>query len=93
MQSQIYIKCPQCHKQGLIIENRGRYLCAVCKYDYTTLDDDPSKLDEIILENLEAGSGPMPVIALYEWITLKLGREAAEHIQRLAKDNNVKLFK
>lgn len=92
MKSQIYIKCPQCQKNGLIIENRGRFLCAICQYDYTPLNEDPGKLDEILIDNLEDGGGVLGAIALYEWITLQPPQEAAKHIQQLAKDNKIKLF-
>ena len=46
MKSTIYLKCPQCRKNDLLIERQGKYFCANCMYDYTQLKDDPGKLDE-----------------------------------------------
>lgn len=55
MKSTIYIMCPQCREHGLLIERQGKYFCANCMYDYTQLNDDRGKLDEILLENIREG--------------------------------------
>ena len=93
MKSQLYIKCPQCRKDGLLVERQGRYFCANCMYDYTQLKDDPAKLDEVLLENLqETAFGPVIAITLYEWVTLKTHQEAIDHVKKLAEDNNIDIM-
>lgn len=93
MKSTIYIKCPQCRENGLLIERQGKYFCANCMYDYTQLKDDPGKLDEILIENLgEGGFGFGFATALYERVTLTAPKEATEYVTRLAADNNIELI-
>ncbi len=93
MKSTIYIKCPECRGNGLLIERQGKYFCANCMYDYTQLDDDRGKLDEVLLENLQIkGFGPLFAIALYERVTLTPPREARDYIFKLAEDNNIELM-
>lgn len=93
MRSQIYLKCPQCREHGLLVERQGRYFCANCMYDYTPLKDDPAKLDEVLLENIqEAAFGPVVAITLYEWVTLKTHPEAVDHVKRLAEANDIDLM-
>ena len=93
MKSTIYLKCPQCRENGLLIERQGRYFCANCMYDYTQLKDDLSKLDEILIENLkEKGFGPVFATALYERVTLASPKEANEYVMKLARDNNIDIM-
>jgi hypothetical protein len=92
MKSTIYIKCPECRKNGLLIERQGQYFCANCMYDYTPLKDDQGKLDEILIENLqEGGFSFVFAIALYERVTLASPHEATEYVTRLSEDNNIDL--
>jgi hypothetical protein len=93
MKSTIYIKCPQCLENGLLIERQGRYFCANCMYDYTQLKDDEGKLNEILIENLqEGGFSFIFAIALYERVILASPQEATEYVTRLAEDNNIDLI-
>lgn len=93
MKSTIYLKCPQCQEHGLLIERQGKYFCANCMYDYTQLNDDRGKLDEILLENLREGGFSFSfAIALYERVTLVPPHEAREYVKRLAEDNNIELM-
>ncbi|OPX61310.1 MAG: hypothetical protein A4E25_00004 [Methanobacterium sp. PtaB.Bin024] len=93
MKSTIYLKCPQCRKKGLLIERQGKYFCANCMYDYTPLKDDPGRLDEILIENLqEEGFGPLFATALYERVTLTPPKEANEYIMKLAEENNIQIM-
>lgn len=90
MKSSLYIECPQCRKNGLLIERQGQYFCANCMYDYTQLKDDPDKLDEVLLENIqETDFGPVLAITLYEWVTLKPHQEAVDHVTQLAEAHNI----
>lgn len=90
--STIYLKCPQCRENGLLIERQGRYFCANCMYDYTQLIDDKDKLDEVLIENLrEGGFGFIFATALYERVTLTTSGEATEYITRLAEANDIDL--
>lgn len=92
MKSTIYLKCPLC-EHGLLIERQGRYFCANCMYDYTQLNDDRGKLDEILLENIKEGGFGFPFsTALYERVTLVSPQEATEYVKRLAEDNNIELL-
>lgn len=93
MKSTIYIKCPQCRETGLLIERQGKYFCANCMYDYTQLNDNRGKLDEILIENLQQeGFSPVFATALYERVTLTSPQEANEYITRLAEENNIELL-
>lgn len=93
MQSQLFPKCPQCRKNGLLVERQGKYFCANCMYDYTQLKDDPDKLDEVLLENIqEAAFGPVVAITLYEWVTLKPHQEAIDHVTQLAEAHNIDIM-
>lgn len=92
MKSTIYLKCPQCRENGLLIERQGKYFCANCMYDYTLLKDDPGKLDEVLIENLQEGFGPVLATALYERVTLASPQEANEYVKRLAEDNNIQIM-
>lgn len=93
MKSTLYIKCPQCREKGLLVERQGLYLCANCNYDYTQLKDDPDKLDEVVLENIqETGFGPVLAITLYEWVTLKPHQEAIDHVKSLAESHNIDIM-
>lgn len=77
----------------LLVEKQGRYFCANCMYNYTSLKDDPAKLDEILLENIqEAAFGPVVAMTLYEWVTLKTHQEAMDHVKRLAESNDINLM-
>ena len=90
--STIYLKCPQCRENGLLIERQGKYFCANCMYDYTPLKEDTNKLDEVLLENLkEGGFGPLFASALYERVKLVPPREATEYVHRLAEENGIDL--
>ncbi|MGC9517764.1 MAG: hypothetical protein ACP5C3_08715 [Methanomicrobiales archaeon] len=92
--STIYIKCPDCREDGLLIERQGQYFCANCMYNYTELKDDPYKLDEVLIENMKLGGfGIICAQALYERVALVSPREASEYIKKLAIDNNIKLPK
>lgn len=91
--STIYIKCPKCGENGLLIEMQGKYLCASCMFDYTTLKDDPAKLESVLIETMrQMGFGPVFASALYQRITLTTGIQANEHIQELARKNNIDLY-
>lgn len=80
-------------EHGLLIERQGRYFCANCMYDYTQLNDDRGKLDEILLENIKEGGFGFPFsTALYERVTLVSPQEATEYFKRLAEDNNIELL-
>ncbi len=93
MKSTIYLKCPECGKNGLLIERQGKYFCANCMYDYTQLNDDRGKLDEVLLENLQVkGFGPLFAIALYERVTLTPPLEARDYVFKLAEDNNIEIM-
>lgn len=93
MKSTIYIKCPECRENGLLIERQGKYFCANCMYDYTQLNDNRSKLDEVLIENLQVkGFGPLFAIALYERVTLTPPLEARDYVFRLAEDNNIEIM-
>lgn len=93
MKSTIYLKCPQCREHGLLIERQGKYFCANCMYDYTQLNDDRGKLDEILLENLKEGGFSFSfATALYERVTLVPPQEATEYVKKLAEDNNIELM-
>lgn len=93
MKSTIYLKCPKCRENGLLIERQGKYFCANCMYDYTQLKDDPGKLDEVLIENLgEGGFGFGFCTALYERVTLASPHEATKYVTKLAENNNIKLM-
>lgn len=62
-------------------------------YDYTQLNDNRSKLDEVLIENLQVkGFGPLFAIALYERVTLTPPMEARDYVFRLAEDNNIEIM-
>jgi len=84
MKSTLYIKCPQCRENGLLVERQGRYFCANCMYDYTQLKNYRGKLDEVIIENLQSAFGVVTARALYEWITLATPQESANYVAGLA---------
>jgi hypothetical protein len=91
--STIYIKCPRCGKNGLLTEMQGKYLCALCMFDYTTLKDDPDKLDAVLIENMKLkGFGPVYAIALYQRVTLTPAAEANIYLQKLAEKNSMDTF-
>lgn len=93
MKSTVYLKCPQCRETGLLIERQGKYFCANCMYDYTQLNNDREKLNEVLIENLrEGGFGFGFATALYERVTLVPPLEATEYIKKLATDNNIELM-
>lgn len=91
--STIYIKCPQCGENGLLIERQGQYFCADCMFNYTELMDDPDRLDDILVENLKnEGFGPLFASALHQRVMLKSPQESNEYIQHLAERNGIDLF-
>lgn len=62
-------------------------------YDYTQLNDDRVKLDEILLENLREGGLTFSfATALYERVTLVPPQEATEYVKKLAEDNDIELM-
>lgn len=90
MKSRIYIKCPQCRKTGLLLDRQGKYFCAVCMFDYTSLKNEPDKLDEVLVENIkEPGFGPIYSISLYERVALASQLESKNHIFQLAEKLNI----
>jgi hypothetical protein len=92
--STIYIKCPQCQENGLLIERQGQYFCANCMFNYTELKDDLGKLDDILVENMQdEGFGPLFASALHQRVTLTSPAKSNEYIQQLAEKNGIDLFK
>jgi hypothetical protein len=92
--STIYIKCPQCQENGLLIERQGQYFCANCMFNYTKLDGDRERLDNILIETMkEEGFGPIFASALHQRVTLTSPKESNEYIQELAERNGIDLFK
>lgn len=92
--STIYIKCPQCAENGLLIERQGQYFCANCMFNYTELKDEPDKLDDVLLETMkQEGFGPLFASALHQRVTLTSPKESNEYIQELAERNGIDLFK
>lgn len=93
MRSTIYIACPKCGQMALMQEMQGRYLCAVCMFDYTALKNDPGKLESVLLETLKQKNfGPTFASALYQRVMLVPSQQSAEHILELAKKNNIDIF-
>lgn len=91
--STIYIKCPKCGENGLMIEMQGQYFCAVCMFNYTELKDHPDKLNNVLIETIKAGGfGPLFAVALYQWVALKSPTEANQYIQQLAEKNNINIY-
>ncbi len=91
--SSIYIKCPKCRENGLLIERQGQYFCAVCMFNYLELKDDPERLDDVLIDNMkEEGFGPLFASALYQRVTLKSPKESNEYIEQLAERNGIDLF-
>jgi hypothetical protein len=62
-------------------------------FDYTTLKNDPEKLDAVLIENMKLkGFGPICAIALYQRVTLTPAGEATVYLQKLAEKNNMDTF-
>jgi len=92
--STIYIMCPHCGKNGLLLEEQGRYFCAVCMYDYLQLKDDPGRLESVLLETIrQQGFGLLFASALYQKVTLTPSVKANEYIRQLAAKNGIDLFR
>ena len=91
--STIYIKCPQCRENAILLEMQGQYFCASCMFNYTELKDDPDKLDDILIENIKIGGfGPVFAITLYQRVTLTSPAKSAQYIKELAEKNNIDLY-
>ena len=92
MKSTIYVKCPNCSEKGLLQELQGKYLCANCNFDYTSLKDQSQKLDEVLLSNLREGPwGQIAALELHRRVTLIPDKESIEYVKRLAESNGIKL--
>ncbi len=92
MKSTLYVKCPKCGETGLIKEIQGKYLCAVCNFDYTTLKDEPVKLDEMLVSNLKMGPmGQIMALTMHELITIMPTMESIQYVKDLAAKNGIKL--
>lgn len=77
----------------MLIDRQGKYFCANCMYDYTQLNDDRSKLDKVLLENLREGGFSFGfTTALYERVTLVPPREATEYVKKLAENYDIELI-
>jgi hypothetical protein len=62
-------------------------------FDYTTLKDDPGKLESVLIETMKhKGFGPLFASALYPRVTLTTGTRANEHIRELAGKHNIDLY-
>jgi len=91
MKSTLYVKCPKCGETALVREMQGKYICAVCGFDYTTLKDEPQKLDEMLVTNLKLGPmGQVMALTMNELITLKTVKESNEYVKELAQKNGIK---
>ena len=91
--STIYIKCPKCGKNGLMIEMQGQYFCALCMFNYTELKDHPDKLNDVLIETMKMeGFGPLYALALYQRVALKSPIEANQYVHQLADKNNLDVY-
>jgi hypothetical protein len=94
MQSTLYPKCPKCRANGLLQEIQGKYLCANCNYDYTSLKDNKEELDKMLVEQLQAGPmGQLTALELNRRITLMPNSESIEYVKQLAQKNGIELPK
>lgn len=92
MQSSIYFRCPGCGETALVQQIQGKYICANCSFDFTKLKDDPSKLEEILIDNMKQGPmGQMMAITMHRWITLMPHEESTNYIKELASKNGIVL--
>ncbi|HOW84254.1 MAG TPA: hypothetical protein PK573_16950 [Spirochaetota bacterium] len=91
--SMLFITCPRCGKNELLIEKNGQHLCSSCLFNYTELKEDSLKLDEVLVENINTkGLGPMFASCLYQKLTLAHPLEANRYIQELAEKNGIDII-
>jgi len=92
MKSTLYVKCIECNETALIQEIQGKYICANCNFDYTSLKDDARKLDEFLVNNLREGvMGKVMALEMHRLITLMPNVESIEYVKSLALKNGIKL--
>ena len=93
MKSTLYVLCPQCGKNGLLQEIQGKYICAFCNFDYTSLKDNPAKLDEVLLENFKQGiMGQILAHTLYRLVMIVTPQESIQYVNGLARKNNLEVY-